>query len=229
MVTDPIRLVYEAILNGDVDGAGKYALNAVEAGLDPLVVFETGGADAIKAVGEQFANFEVFLPELMLAADAVKVVSSVLHPYIQARGASPKRKGRVLIGTVAGDIHDIGKNLVAALLAANGFEVVDIGVDVSSRKFLEAAEQSKPDILAISALLSTSSYYQEEIIKYMSDAGCRDQYFVIVGGGPVTPEWAKSIGADGYGRTAAHAVTLCEQLMEIGKSHGRPAETMIVS
>lgn len=224
---EAIEAVYQAVLEGEVDQAQRSTKEAVAAGLDPLVVLEQGGARAIKLVGERFANFEVYLPELMLSADAMKAVMGVLLPSIKERETPQYKKGSIVIGTVSGDVHDIGKNLVSALLTANGFEVWDIGVDVPCAKFLEHAEQVKPDIIAISALMSTSSYYQEEIIKYLVDSGLREKYFVVVGGGPITPDWAREIGADGYGRTAAHAVTVCEQLMQLKQSNSRPQQTLV--
>ncbi len=224
---DIIGAVYQAVLDGEEDAAGKATTAAMEAGLDPMRVLNEGGAKAIRLVGERFANFEIYLPELMLSADAMKAMMNVLLPVLKRQGTPQSRKGRILIGTVAGDVHDIGKNLVSALLAANGFEVVDVGVNVPSNRFLDEADKVQADILALSALMSTSAYYQEEIIKYLVDSRQREKYFVVVGGGPVTPEWARQIGADGYGRTAQDAVKLCEELMRLKRSQSKPEQTLV--
>jgi methanogenic corrinoid protein MtbC1 len=122
--------------------------------------------------------------------------------------------GRIVLGTVWHDIHDIGKNFVASLLSVHGVEVVDIGVDVPNKRFVGKAEEVGADIIGLSSLLSTCSYYQRDVIQYLTDTGVREKYYVIVGGGPITGEWAKEIGADGYGRTARDAVQLCRQLIE---------------
>ena len=127
------------------------------------------------------------------------------------------RQGKVVIATATGDIHDIGKNIVSALLTVSGFEVFDLGVNVDVKQILHKADEVKADIIALSTLLSTSLPYQRDVLRYLNDAGKRDRYFVIVGGGPVAPDWARQIGADGYGRTAAHAVDLCKKLVSGGK------------
>jgi methylmalonyl-CoA mutase cobalamin-binding domain/chain len=153
---------------------------------------------------------EVFLPQLMLGADAMKAGMAILGEAIRAAGGRVVSKGVVVIGTVEGDIHDIGKTVVAALLSANGYEVHDLGVEVPAGRFLGAAATQKADVIGLSALLSTTMLYQRDVLELLRSKGAKDRYFVAVGGAPVTQAWASQIGADGYARGAYEAVQLLE-------------------
>ncbi len=203
----------QAIINGDEAGAKKITEEALAAGMPPLDLVQEGAVKAMDILGDKWRKFEIFLSHVMLAAEAMKSVMAILLPKI---GAEQKRKlslGKVVLGTVSGDIHDIGKNIVATLLSVAGFEVHDIGVDVPSKDFVEKAKELNADIIAMSCLLSTSMYFQKDIIQYLQDAGLREKYYVIVGGGPVTADWTSEIGADGWGKYASDAVTVCRKLV----------------
>jgi corrinoid protein of di/trimethylamine methyltransferase len=206
----------QAIINGDEAEAKKITEDALAAGMDPLDVVKKGAVKAMDIVGEKWRRFEMFLSDAMKAADALKSVMAVLLPKIAAEKKSAFSRGRVVLGTVSGDIHDIGKNLVGTLLSVAGFEVHDIGVDISPKDFIKKTKELSADIIAMSCLLSTSMYFQKDIIQYLDDAGLRDKYYVIVGGGPVTADWTTEIGADGWGKYADDAVTVCEKLVTGG-------------
>jgi trimethylamine corrinoid protein len=202
-----------AIIEGEPDLAEAAARDALAAGIPPLQAIDKGANKGMEVIGDRFSKFEIFLPELILAGDAMNAALAVLLNSLTAEQAKGLRQGKVVIAAVTGDIHDIGKNIVSALLTVNGFEVIDLGVNVDVKQIIHKAEETKADIIALSTLLSTSLPYQKDVVKYLEDAGKRAGFFVIVGGGPVAPDWAKQIGADGYGRTAAHAVELCKQLV----------------
>lgn len=212
----------ESVISGDEDAVKEAAENAVKAGIDPVLAITDGLAKGIAVVGEKFHKFEIFLPEVMLAADAMKAGVEVLKPHISAERAKEIIAGKVVIGTAFGDIHDIGKNLVAVMLEVNGFEVYDMGTDCPSTKFIEKAKEVGADIIAISSLMVTSMYYQKDTLQYLKDMNIKDNYWVMIGGGPVTPEWAVKIGADGYGRFSSDAVEVAKILMEKGKEVERP-------
>lgn len=216
-----IEALRQAILDGDEEAATDVARRWVEAGYDPVTLLNEGGTAAIREVGDLFGRFEVYLPELILAGDAMKAASAVLTAEMRRHGTELKSLGKIVLGTVEGDVHDIGKNLVASLLVANGFEVIDLGVNVPPKDFASKARTEKAHIIALSALMTTSAFYQQQVIQEMEEAGQRNDCFVIVGGGPVTGDWAEQIGADGYGRMASDAVVLCRQLIEMGeRQHG---------
>ncbi len=204
----------ERIINGEKDLARQAAEDSLAVGLDALEAIQQGTSKAMKVVGRRFAAFEIFLPELIMAAEAANAAMAVLLPNVSADRREEALTGRVVIGTVSGDLHDIGKNLVSAVLSSAGFEVHDLGVDVPSKKFADAVQDVKADIVAISSLLTTSMQCQKDVIDYMTDMGLRDKCFVIVGGGPVTPTWAAQIGSDGYGRRATDAAEVCSLLMQ---------------
>ena len=211
-----IGALAEAVMIGDPAGARRAAEQALAAGLDPLEIVQQGVMQATETVGRRFQDFEIYLPELILAADAAQAAMSVLMPRISAERQAQASTGRVVIGTVSGDVHDIGKNLVSAILAANAFEVHDVGTDAPGKRFVEKAEEVGAHIIALSCLLSTSLLFQKDVIDYLNDSGRRNQFFVIVGGGPVTAAWAAQIGADGYGRDAPEAAAVCRHLMTSG-------------
>jgi len=202
----------KAVVNCDAEEAERVAKEALKAGLDPLEAIEKGLARGIRIVGKRFEMKKAFLPELMLAAVTMKAALSVLEPALAKRKKS-KNKGTVLLGTVEGDIHDIGKNIVGAMLRANGFEVHDIGVDVPPEKFVEKVKEVKPDIVGISALLTTTMPKMVEVIEALKKAGLRDKVKVLVGGAPVRKEWAQQIGADAYATDAVEAVRVSKKLL----------------
>ena len=203
-----------SVINGDEEAAKKAAMEALEAGLDPIKAINEGLSKGMEVVGDRFSRSEIYLPEVMIAADAIKASLAILKPKIMESRRSEVNRGKVVIGTVFGDIHDIGKNLVATMLSVSGFEVHDLGCDVAVQKFIEKAEEVNADIIAMSSLLTPSKIYQKDVIKYLEDKGTRGKYYIIVGGGPITPDWVKEIGADGWGKYSEDAVTLCKRLVE---------------
>lgn len=202
-----------AVAEGDDIEATKAAEAALAAGLSPMALVNESIQDALNEVGGKFEAGDLYLPELILAGDAAAAALAVLKPHLTAgQTGSGSGRGKVVIGTIQGDLHDIGKNVVGALLAANGMEVVDLGTDVTPRKYVDAAKREGADIIAISTLLTTSLPFHREIVRLLQDTHTRQDYFVVVGGGPVNAEWAEKIGADGYGRDAQDAVKLCRYL-----------------
>jgi corrinoid protein of di/trimethylamine methyltransferase len=196
--------IRSAILEGDAATAEQLARASLDSGLDRLQALEPFIA-AIRQAGDLFEEGEFFLPQLLMASNAMKAALGVIFPESGGE-ASGLSRGTVIAGTVQGDIHEIGKNLVCALLAANSFHVVDLGGDVHLDRFVQQTQELKPDILAMSALLTTTMVNQKNLIDRLKEAGLRDRVKVMVGGAPVTKEWAKSIGADGYAPDAARAV-----------------------
>jgi len=203
-----------SVINGDIEAAEAAAKEAINIGLDPLEAIEEGLSKGIREVGDKFEKLELFLPDMIQAAEAMSRAIAILEEKISFKEYSEKDRGVVIIGTVEGDIHDIGKNIVVALLKANGFKVYDLGKDVPSIKFIEKAEEVDADVIAISALLSSTMIKQEEIIKMLKDMNLRNKYMVIVGGAPVTEEWARKIGADAYGKTANEGVLKIKEFLK---------------
>ncbi len=194
----------------DRDAAKAAAEEVVAAGLDPLVAVEKGFAEPIRKLGEAFDRMEIFLPQLVMAADAMKVGMGILEEAMAASGGVIEKKGVVVLGTVEGDIHDIGKTVVGAMLQANGYEVHDMGVEVPASRFIEAAESAGADVIAMSALLSTTMLFQRNVIELLRNKGLAEKYFIIVGGAPVTQAWADEIGANGFARDAVEAVKVLD-------------------
>ncbi len=206
----------QAVITGDTDSVVGVAKAAIEKGVDPVRAIEKGLSKGAKTIGDKFEKLEIFLPELLVAAEAMKAGLEVLLARIPKDKTS--RKGTVVCGTVKGDIHEIGKKIVAALLSANGFEVYDLGSDVPTSKFIEAARRVGADIIGLSALMSSTLGAQKDVIDYLKAVGEREKYIVMVGGGPTTKEWADQIGADGYGATAPEAVKLASELIQKKRS-----------
>jgi trimethylamine corrinoid protein len=202
-----------AIIEGDEDKAKEYAKEVLISKMDPLKAVEQGLSKGMITLGERFEKGEVFLPDLLIAADAFNIAIGVLKPAMEAQKKQVAKLGIVLIGTVNGDVHGIGKNIVAIVLEAYGFEVVDIGVDNPSLKFIEAAEKVKADVIGLSSLMTTTMPAQKEVIDILMEMNLRKKYFVIIGGGPVTKEWADKIGADGYAESAFQAVDMIKELL----------------
>ena len=195
----------------DEDAAAAAAKEAVEASLDPVEAVEKGFGVAIRELGDAFDRMEIFLPQLVMAADAMKAGVTVLEEAMEVSGGKLEKKGAVVLGTVEGDIHDIGKTVVGAMLQANGYDVHDLGVDVPSTRFIQAAEELGANIIALSALLSTTMLYQRDVMELLRNKGLQDKYFVIIGGAPVTQEWADEIGADAYALHAVEAVSVLNE------------------
>jgi corrinoid protein of di/trimethylamine methyltransferase len=202
-----------AIIEGDEDKAKEYAKEVLISKMDPLKAVEQGLSKGMITLGERFEKGEVFLPDLLIAADAFNIAIGVLKPAMEAQKKQVAKLGTVLIGTVNGDVHGIGKNIVAIVLEAYGFEVVDIGVDNPSLKFIEAAEKVKADVIGLSSLMTTTMPAQKEVIDILKELNQRKKYLVIIGGGPVTKEWADKIGADGYAESAFQAVGMIKELL----------------
>jgi corrinoid protein of di/trimethylamine methyltransferase len=203
----------QSIIDGDPDLSADLARKAIEQNIDPLDAINLGFVPGVNYVGEQFSAGEMFLPELVVAGEAMKAAVAVLEPEFARRGTERKILGRVVIGTIEGDIHEIGKTLVATMLSASGFQVYDLGVDVPVLTFVEKAREVKADIVGISALLTTTMVRQKDVIEALDDNGMRPGVKVIVGGAPVTQSWAKEIGADGYSEDAVGAVAVAKSLM----------------
>ncbi len=201
----------EAIVVGDAATASAEAAGLLAGGTDAVRIISEGISPAMAEVGRLFEEGEYFVPELLIAARATKEVFQLLRPVLAQTGAKPK--GHVVLGTVQGDLHDIGKNLVAAMLEGGGFEVTDLGVDVPPEKFVEAIREKQPEIVALSALLTTTLPAMKSAIAAFAGAGVRNQIKVMVGGAPVTQRYADSIGADGYGENAAASVQLALRLI----------------
>ncbi len=209
-----LRNLADSVISGDEEKAKDFAKKALDAGIDPLTAINEGLMRGMSQVGDDFSKLKIYLPEVMMAAEAMKAALSILEPAALQKGAGALKKSKVVIGTITGDIHDIGKNIVAMLLRANGFEVYDLGRDVPIDDLIRKAEEVGADIIAASTLLSTSMPYMEDLVNLLKERGLRDKYIVMVGGGPVTREWAASIGADGYGDDGEEAVKVAKELLQ---------------
>ncbi len=212
---DPAERLFEAILAGKSDEAAVATKEAIAQGIAPQDLINGQMIRAMGEVGQRFQDGKAFVPQLLMAGRAMKAALELLKPMMA--GAASTSLGKVVIGTVKGDLHDIGKNLVASMLEGCGFEVVNIGIDVSADKFIQAIKENQPDILCMSALLTTTMGYMKEVIDALEQAGIRDQVKVMVGGAPVTQGFADEIGADGYSDNANSAVTVAKQLLKVKK------------
>ncbi len=203
----------QAVIDGEVDDVIELANQALDDGLDPLICINEGLTKGIQRVGELFSSGEYFLPELIIGADVMKAGLDILEP---AMLADQKREvaGKVVLGTVKGDLHEIGKTLVGTMLTASGFQVIDIGVDKSSADFIAAIKEEEATIVGASALLTTTMLQQKELIKAIEEAGLRGQVKIMVGGAPVTASYANEIGADGYAEDAISAVDIAFRLID---------------
>lgn len=203
--------LYDAILTGDDVTAVEATRAAIAVGDDAQELITAGMIPAMDEVGHRFENQEYFVPELLISARAMKGALALLRPLLAERGIEPV--GRIVIGTVKGDLHDIGKGLVASMLEGGGFEVVDLGVDVSPEKFIAEAKASRADIIAVSALLTTTMLGMKSVVEAVDHAGLSHECKVIIGGAPVTQQYADSIGAAGYSGNANAAVGLARELI----------------
>ena len=195
------------------DMAKENTKTALDAGIDPMEAVDQGLSKGMEIVGAKFEREEFFLPELLMAVDTFNLAMEIINPAIEAKKQKVSKKGTVLLATVKGDLHNIGKNIVSAVLEINGFEVVDIGIDQSTINIIEEAEKNKADIIGLSSVMTTTMPNQKELIDVLEEMKIRDKYFVLVGGGPVTQKWADEIGADGYGDTAVDAVNISKELL----------------
>jgi len=205
----------QSVIEGDDEEAEALAQQALDEGVDALECINQGYTVGMDEVGELFSTGEYFLPDLILGGEAMKAALAVLEPALKAAGQEREVLGHVVLGTVKSDIHEIGKSLVGTMLSANGFEVYDLGIDIESEVFVEKAREYNADIVALSALLTTTMLHQREVIEHLAEAGLRDQVKVMVGGSPVTRGWADQIGAEGFAEDAATAVVEAKRLMGI--------------
>jgi trimethylamine corrinoid protein len=207
---DFLENCFESILHGDNEKAAHLASESIKLQYDPLKVIDEGFVKGIKRVGELWEEGTYFLPELVLGAEAMKAALSVLQPILLQKDIQRKESGKVIIGTVQGDIHDIGKTIVTTMLSAHGFEVVDLGADVPNQVFVEKAKEQKVDFLCMSSLLTTTMQNQAKVIQELDRAKIRENLKVMVGGAPTNQQWADQIGADLYAENAVEAVRVAK-------------------
>jgi corrinoid protein of di/trimethylamine methyltransferase len=216
MTGDIFQKMTQSIIDGDADAAVMLAKESLTANIDPLEAISKGFVIGVNTVGDAFGRGEAFLPELVMAGEAMKAAVGTLDPELKRRGAQRQMLGKVVIATVEGDIHEIGKSLVATMLGASGFDVYDLGVDTPGDKLIGKALEVNADIIAMSALLTTTMVKQREVIEELEKEGLRKKIKIMVGGAPVTRDWVNSIGADGFSEDAIGAVVMAKKLMGIG-------------
>ena len=215
MSTELFKKMAQSIIDGDSDVAVELANQAVAENIDPIQAITDGFVVGVNTVGEAFANGDAFLPELVMAGEAMKAAVTALEPEMAKRGTERKMLGKIVLATVEGDIHEIGKSLVGTMLSASGFQVFDMGVDVSTARIIEKVKEVDADIVAMSALLTTTMVKQKEVIDMLDKEGLRRKVKVMVGGAPVTRDWVQRIEADGYSEDAIGAVNVAKNLMGI--------------
>ena len=206
-----IEAIYQAVMEGDASEAATHVQAALDAGIAPGDILNKGCIAAMGEVGRLFEEGEMFVPEMLIAARAMQAGMNILKPHL-AEGEIVSA-GKVVLGTVAGDLHDIGKNLVGMMMEGAGFEIVDLGTDVSAGKFVEAVKEHHPDLIGMSALLTTTMPSMTATIEALTEAGLRDQVKVIIGGAPVTQAFASQIGADGFAPDASSATRKAKELL----------------
>lgn len=204
----------KAIIEGDKNEAEAFAKEALEKKMDLNEVIEKGYVLGIQKAGDLWEKGEYFLPELISSAECMKSAMNILQPEIEKAQIQTQSKGKVVIGTVEGDIHDIGKNLVSSMLSANGFEVYDLGADVKLEQFIEKAKEVDADFICLSALLTTTMLGQKKVVEILKEKGLSNRIKILVGGAPVNQKWADDIGADGYGENAMVAVKVAQQIIK---------------
>jgi len=207
-----IGLIADSVVNIDMEKTEELCKQALESNIPVYKLMMEGVAKGLSVVGEKFESGEYFLTELVMAGETAKRAFETLKPHFASEGV--KLKGKVVIGTTRGDLHDIGKNIVTAVLAGSGFEVFDLGVDVPAEKFVEKAKEVKANIIGISCLLSTTLPSAREVVEAFGKAGLRDKVKIIIGGPPTTPEYATKIGADACGRSAVEGLHICERWVQ---------------
>jgi len=206
-------MITESIVGGEPESVVALTQKALESGLQPLEIINQGLVPGMNVAGEKFARGEFFLPHLLIAAKGMQAAMELLEPELGARKQVHEAVGTVVIGTVQGDIHEIGKSLVGTMLSANGFKVYDLGVDVPKEDFIARVKETGADLLGLSALLTTTMIGQREVIENLVQAGIRDQVKVVVGGAPVSQAWADEIGADAYAENAMDAVEVARRVL----------------
>jgi len=211
-----LQKIYDSVLNGEMDEVAAHVQAALAAQLDPGVILNGGMINAMQEVGRLFEEGEYFVPEMLISARAMQTGLALLKPHLVQ--ANVQSSGKVVVGTVKGDLHDIGKNLVAMMLEGAAFEIIDLGTDVSPEKFVGAVKTHRPAVVGLSALLTTTMPNMKTTIEALKTAGLRDQVKVIIGGAPVTEAYARDIGADGFAPDASRAVTLTKLLVGQGDS-----------
>ena len=207
-----LKPIYDSVIKGDATGVKQDVQAAIDTGVDAEDILKQGLIPAMQKVGDLFEKGEYYVPEMLISARAMQGGLELLKPLLAS--AEVQSTGKVILGTVQGDLHDIGKNLVGMMLEGAGFELVDLGADVSPKKFAEAVKENQPDIVAMSALLTTTMPSMKTTIEALIEAGLRNQIKIMVGGAPVTEEYANSIGADGFAPDASRAATLAQRLVE---------------
>ncbi len=210
---ETLKSLFDAILDGDVEAAKSTVQKALDTQLNPTTILNEAMIAAMHEVGCRFEAGEYFVPEMLISARAMQTGMAILKPYLQQTDV--KSRGKVVIGTVKGDLHDIGKNLVALMLEGAGFEVKDLGVDVPIEKFMQAVQEEKPDIVAMSALLTTTMQMMKQTVQAFVEAGLRDKIKIMIGGAPVTEAFANEVGADGFSQDASRAVSVAQSLVAV--------------
>ncbi len=218
MAEELFQAMRQSIIDGAADTARDLAQTGIASGIEPLTAIHEGYVPGMSYVGEQFGQRRMFLPDMVASAEAMKAAMNVLEPELQRLGTDRPSAGTVVLGTAKGDIHEIGKTLVATLLGANGFRVHDLGVDVSAEKFMATARELHADVVGVSALLTTTMKGQRSVVELFDREGLRPQVKVIIGGAPVTRQWAEEIRADGFAKDAVSAVHLVQQLVQANRS-----------
>lgn len=212
-MSDVFQELGREVQAGEVDKVKALIEKAIDQGLAPMEILEKGLRPAMEEVGRKFESLEIFLPEMLQAADAMTAGVEIVRPHLGSAGGEEK-KGRIVLGTVQGDVHKIGKDIVRIMLEGAGFEVFDLGHDVSDSTFVEKVRELQPEILGMSALMTTTMQNIPRVMHSLEAAGLREKVKVIVGGAPVLPEWVEEIGADGYGENAVAAVNVSKQLIK---------------
>ena len=210
------KTMAQSVIDGEADEAERLALEAIELGIDPLDAINKGFVVGVDDVGNRFSRGDAFLPELVMAGEAMKTAVNVLEPEMAKQGSERKMLGTIVLGTIEGDIHDIGKTLVGTMLSASGFKVFDLGVDVPVMTLVEKARLENADIIGVSALLTTTMVKQRDVIEALDDMGLRPKVKVMVGGAPVTRDWTEEIGADGFSEDSIGAVAVAKELLKVG-------------
>ena len=207
-----LKVLADAVIQGDQSAAVEITKAALEEGIQAKSILDDGLIAGMDIIGARFKKNEVYIPEVLIAARAMKMAMEILEPELVKAGVEPV--GKLMIGTVQGDLHDIGKNIVVTLLKAANFEVIDLGVDISAEQFAEAVKKNKPDIVAMSALLTTTMIEMEKVVKTLEKAGLKKKVKIIIGGAPITAEYAQKIGADAAAKDAVEGVRTCTQLAQ---------------
>ncbi len=214
-MSETMRKLQEAVITGEPDQARELAEQSLREGIAPLTAIEEALNPGMQVVGDRYETGEYFIPDLVMAAEAMKAAMGVFEPVLVARQEQRQVLGTVVIGTVEGDIHEIGKSLVATMLSAAGFQVYDLGVDVPAGEFVKRVQETSANVVGLSALLTTTMLNQEMVIEALKEAGLRDQVKIVIGGAPTSSEWAQTIGADAYAENANEAVAVVKRLLRV--------------